>query len=303
MRRPASITILLLALLAAGCSPIGGVSGQTSLPIVEATPTSIPTTTTSTIATATSKDAVLVIGDWGAATDAESEVASAMDAYAADHPVAAILTTGDNLYDDEGDPALAPFDWVAASGIDWWVAWGNHDTESSVRIAEVNRLFSAPPRWTTVEWGAVSIVILDSNQMESEEQKAFLDAEMKRIDGPTVVVFHHPPLNCSVHDDNEAFWDEWRPLFDDDVVLVLSGHAHNYQRFEDEGIQYVVAGAGGKSIYELDDCPSGHVPRLVGSEAHSYLALTQGIDGLTLTAITRDDEIVDEFTIPLTTDG
>jgi len=126
---------------------------------------------------------------------------------------------------------------------------------------------------------------------------------MKRIDGPTVVVFHHPPLNCSVHYDNEDFWEAWRPLFDDDVVLVLSGHAHNYQHFEDEGIEYVVTGAGGRSIYELDDCPSDHVPRLAGSEAHSYLALTQGRDGLTLTAISRYDEVFDEFTIPLTKNG
>ena len=308
MRRPATVTALLLALLAVGCSPTDDVSGetttsagaQTTISVVEPTTTPPPSTTTTV---ATSDDAVLVIGDWGAATDAESEVASVMESYATDHSVAAILTTGDNLYDDEGDPALAPFDWVTASGIDWWVTWGNHDDESSARIAEVNRLFSSPPRWTTVEWGPVSIVILDSNQTWSEEQMTFLETEMKRIDGPTIVVFHHPPLNCSVHYDNEDFWEAWRPLFDDDVVLVLSGHAHNYQRFEDEGIEYVVSGAGGRSIYELDDCPSDHVPRIVGSEAHSFLAMTQGPDGLTVTAITRYDEIADEFTIPLTRTG
>jgi hypothetical protein len=242
------------------------------------------------------------MGDWGAATETEDDVAAAMETYAARHEVEAILTTGDNLYIDDGDRAAAPFSWVEETGLDWWLTWGNHDVQSPGRIEEVNRVFSSPPRWTGIEWGAVEVIILDSTQIRSDDQTAFLELEMGRIAKPTIVVFHHPPLNCSVHGDTRAFWDEWSPHFDEDVVLVLSGHAHNYQRFDDNGVQYVVTGGGGKSLYELEDCPSGHVPRVVGNATYHFVALTQGPNDLELTAIARDGQVIDEISIPLSSD-
>lgn len=304
MRRLGLIGATLFALSVAGCSPGAPVTeSQSTQPSVETTTSSTVPATTSTSATTpppTEKTrSVLVIGDWGAANEAESDVGAAMEAYAAHHEVEAILTTGDNFYFDDAEEALAPFDWVTESGIAWWFTWGNHDAQSHERIDEVNRVFSSPPRWTTVEWGGVAIIILDSNQIGAEGQIAYLDTEMRRIEKPTIVVFHHPPLNCSVHGDSTAFWVEWRPHFDDDVVLVLGGHAHNYQRFDHHGVQYVVTGGGGKSIYELKDCPSGHVPRVVGVAAHHYLALNQRSGHLTLTAITADGEVIDDISIPL----
>lgn len=293
---------VLCALVVAGCSDIDLAGPPPTQPeAVTTTPPPSTTTTSSSPPTtlAAPPGSVLVMGDWGADTDAETELAAEMEAYATTHPVEAVLTTGDNFYIDDGDLARAPFAWVETKGLDWWVAWGNHDIESQTRIDEVNRLFSSPPRWTTVEWGAVDIIILDSDVIDSEDQIAFLASEMKRIDKPTIVAFHHPPLNCSVHGDMGEFWDEWAPLFDDDVVLVLNGHAHNYQRFDDHGVQYVVTGGGGRGIYELDDCPAGHVPRVAGDDVHHFLSLTQTSDRLDLTAIDTDGEVIDDISIPL----
>jgi Icc-related predicted phosphoesterase len=306
MRRPVSTGAALLVLALVGCSATVRVSGHVNPPVVESIPASTTTTTTppatSTTTTTTTETipSLLVIGDWGAASEAEGEVAAAMKTYAANHQVEAVLTTGDNFYIDDGDAAVAPFDWVKQSGLEWWVTWGNHDVVSQRRIDEVNRVFSSPPRWTTVDWGGIDIVILDSDQIQDPDQIAFLDKEMKRIEKPTIVVFHHPPLNCSVHGDSNAFWEEWASHFDNDVVLVLSGHAHNYQRFEDQGVEYVVTGGGGRKLYGLDDCPPGHVPRVVGDAAYHYVALTQTSDQLELTAITTDGEVIDDVSIPLT---
>ncbi len=226
-------------------------------------------------------------------------IASEMEGYASSHAVQAILTTGDNMYEDDRDEIMHPFQWTRSAGVDFWITWGNHDVESSDRIAEVKAAFGNPPRWATIEWGDTEILILDSNNVDSPAQLSYLESEMERIDVPTIVVFHHPPFSCSAHDDDEAVKADWLPLFDDDVILVLSGHAHTYQRFEENGVPYVVTGGGGRDLHELDDCPSGHTPRIVGEEVHNFLTLTQQEQELTVSAVSDAGEEIDALTIPL----
>ncbi len=239
------------------------------------------------------------MGDWGSGTEDESLIASEMESYASSHPVQAILTTGDNLYEDDPDELMQPFQWANSAGIEFWLTWGNHDVESPERIAEVNTIFGDPPLWATIEWGDTEILILDSNDVDSPAQLSYLESEMERIDVPTIVAFHHPPFSCSDHEDDEAVKAEWLPRFDDDVILVLSGHAHTYQRFEDNGVPYVVTGGGGRDLHELDDCPSGHTPRIVGEEVHNFLTMTQDENVLSVSAVGEAGDAIDALTVPL----
>ncbi len=240
-----------------------------------------------------------MVGDWGSGTSDQAEIAAQMETVAAAGQVDAILTTGDNFYEDDPATLLDPYQWAMDSGVDFWVTWGNHDIESSSRIAAVNAAFGDPPHWTTKTWGQTEIIILDSNEVESEEQVRFLEEEMNRIKGPTIVVFHHPAFSCSSHDDTESVEFGWVPAFDDDVVLVLSGHAHNFQRFEVEGTPYVVSGGGGRGLHPLDACDVGHPPRVAGVESFHFLTISQQPSELVVTAIDRDGNELDRFTIPL----
>jgi len=242
---------------------------------------------------------LLVVGDWGSGTEDESLIASEMESYSSAHPVQAILTTGDNFYEDDPDEMMQPFHWARSAGIDFWLTWGNHDVESSDRVAAVNTAFGNPPSWATIEWGETEILILDSNDVDSAAQLSYLESEMERIEAPTIVVFHHPPFSCSDHGDNEAVQREWLPRFDDDVILVLNGHAHTYQRFEQNGVPYVVTGGGGRDLDELGDCPSGHVPRVVSEEAHNFLTMTQAEHVLSVSAVGEAGEAIDAVNIPL----
>ena len=242
---------------------------------------------------------LLVIGDWGAGTEDESSIASEMESYASSHPVQAILTTGDNFYEDDPDEMMEPFQWARSAGIDFWLTLGNHDVESQERISAINTAFGNPPSWATIEWGDTEILILDSNDVASPAQLSYLESEMERIEEPTIVVFHHPPFSCSDHVDNEAVKAEWLPRFDDDVILVLSGHSHTYQRFEEGGVRYLVTGGGGRDLDELDDCPSGHTPRIVGDEAHNFLTMTQDERVLSVSAVDEAGEAIDALTIRL----
>ncbi|MFQ5523989.1 MAG: metallophosphoesterase family protein [Acidimicrobiia bacterium] len=241
-------------------------------------------------------DALLVLGDWGAETDQQQQVADAMEAVAGDLPVEAILTTGDNFYTNNVRKLMGPFDW-AVGEIDFWIAWGNHDVEKKRRIDLVNQVFDNPPRWTVYRWGDYDVVILDSNQVTDRGQLAFLERVMENSERPTIVVFHHPALSCSSHGDTRVVKKKWVPRFDEDVVLVLSGHDHNYQRFEDNGVTYVVTGGGGRGLYGVKDCPEGHPPRVASAEQHHFLVMRQSEGRLIVTVINTVPEVIDLFAV------
>jgi Icc-related predicted phosphoesterase len=242
---------------------------------------------------------LLVIGDWGSGTAEQEEIASQMESYAASNPVQAILTTGDNFYLDDIDQMLEPFEWAEEAGIEFWLTWGNHDVESPERIEAVNEVFDTPPRWATISWGETSILILDSTDVDSLAQLAYLEAEMERIEAPTIVVLHHPPYSCSDHVGDESVRDEWLSRFDEDVVLVLGGHAHNYQRFELQGLPLIVSGGGGQALQDLSACPPDHPALLVGEETSHFLILRQDTTSLTVTAVDQAGKTIDEVAIPL----
>ncbi|MFZ0627511.1 MAG: metallophosphoesterase [Acidimicrobiia bacterium] len=239
-----------------------------------------------------------MIGDWGSGGERMGEVADAMKAYAESHEVEAILTTGDNFYSNDVPKIMGPFSWVSDDGIEWWVTWGNHDEESDARIAAVNQAFDNPANWTTISWGAADMIILDSNMVDSEDQLDFLKEQMAAITKPTIMVFHHPAYSCSKHGSTEAVVDTWVPVFDRDVFLALSGHDHLYQRFESNGVVYVVSGGGGRGLYEVEECPPGHPERIIGDQTNHFLAITQDETGVSVTVIDRESVVIDEFTVP-----
>jgi predicted phosphodiesterase len=241
---------------------------------------------------------VVVVGDWGAESDGQEKVAARMAEYADQHPVDAIFTTGDNLYSDNVDELLEPFGWATEEGIPFWVAWGNHDIESSERVENVEEAFDSPPRWVVHEWGPIDVLFLDSNDAGSQDQEDFLIEALGASEDPTVVIFHHAAYSCGSHGDSEAVIDEWVPQFDDDVFLVLNGHEHNYQRFEDDGVTYVVTGGGGASLTELKECRDDHPSRMAGEATHHFVALELD-DSLSVTAIDLDGNVIDEFALPL----
>jgi predicted phosphodiesterase len=241
---------------------------------------------------------LMVVGDWGSGTSAQTAVASAMASHAEDREMAAIVTTGDNLYSDDAETLMEPFAWVAEREIPFIVSWGNHDIESQDRVAVVDQAFGDPPLWSRHRWGDVELVIIDSNQVDSEAQLDFLQAALSAGDDPTVIVFHHPPYSCGSHGPTTATQDEWLPHFDDDVFLVLSGHEHNYQRFESEDVTFVVTGGGGAGVTDLAPCPANHPGRRKGQAVNHFVALHQG-EGLELTAIDLEGTVLDEVVLPL----
>jgi hypothetical protein len=242
-------------------------------------------------------ETILVVGDWGSGTESQQEVADAMATYAEDAEIAAILTTGDNLYSDDADLLMEPFDWAQERQIPFLISWGNHDVSPESRVEVVKETFDDPPAWWAHEWGPLDIVILDSTQVASRRQTAFFLDTIAASDDPTIVVFHHPPYSCGSHGDDEAVAARWVSRFDDDVFLVLSGHEHNYQRFESEGVTYMVTGGGGASLTELAECRGDHPPRVSGEAVHHFVALELA-ESINVSVIDTGGNVIDEFSLP-----
>lgn len=304
------IAFLLTALIAASCAGTGDVIATSPTQDTTTTSTTTPTTTTlsgssstsgqSTTTTSESNDppgaALLVLGDWGTGTLPQGAVAGAMARFAGSIEIAAIVTTGDNLYTNDTELVMTPFDWVENDDIAFWISWGNHDLENDRREQTVLDAFGSPPRWTTHQWGKATVVILDSNQVGNDDQLEFLDETLAEIEGPKIVVFHHPAYSCSRHGDTDAVKNLWVPKFGSDVVLVLSGHDHNYQRIEEGALTYVVTGGGGRPLYDLEPCERDVK---ASAELHHFVVLQQNEHVIQGTAVDVNGTPFDEFFINL----
>jgi 3',5'-cyclic AMP phosphodiesterase CpdA len=247
----------------------------------------------------------VVIGDFGTGGTDEYQVASAIRTWAATHPVDALVTTGDNIY-ETGHPDRfqaawhRPYGWLDARGIDVLAALGNHDARTAGGLP-VMRLLGMPGPWYGVRAGNVELVMLDSNHPDDADQRSFLETTLRRSEAAwQVVVVHHPPFSCgqehgSSHDVRDLV-PEMRG-----ADLVLSGHDHTYQRFAAmRGATFVVSGGGGAPLDPLGECPEGTPrPASAFADAHHFLYVRSTGDGLVIRAIRVPGSTVgDTFRVP-----
>ncbi|MEV6587896.1 purple acid phosphatase family protein [Streptomyces acidicola] len=148
-------------------------------------------------------------------------------------------------------------------------------------------------------YGNVGVVALDANDVSYEipanfgytdgEQTAWLSRTLKELRAEDsvdfiVVFFHHCMYSTSKHASDGGLRADWLPLFvEHKVDLVINGHNHAYERTdaikngevgkplpigastnpERDGIVYVTAGGGGKTLYGFDpdvkDSYEGHI--------------------------------------------
>jgi 3',5'-cyclic AMP phosphodiesterase CpdA len=176
---------------------------------------------------------------------------------------------------------------------------GNHE-QNAARYFDA---FVLPgnERWYTFEWGNARFVSLQIDAIvpfgKRSEQVQWLEATLAANTQPWLIVwFHLPPFDSYTKTDlSSAVRTNLIPLFERyHVDLVLSGHSHNYQRSNVNGITYIVTAGGGA---ELNPLPAAG-PELEAGFSGNHFVRFQ-IDGTALTAqaITIDGAIVDEFTL------
>lgn len=209
---------------------------------------------------------------------------------------AAVLTLGDNQYDDG---AYAKY--LASYARSWGrvkeitrPAPGNHDYETS-RAAGYFRYFgrAAGPAgrgYYSFDLGTWHVVSLNSNcwavggcRLGSPEQRWLRRDLAAHRSACTLAYWHHPRFSSGLHGDDADVSGLWRTLYAYRADVVLSGHDHDYERFAPldaagraapaRGIREFVVGTGGESHYPI----LGPEP---ASEVHD--SSTFGILALTL---------------------
>lgn len=213
-----------------------------------------------------------VIGDYGADTPAERDVASLVKSWNPDF----ILTVGDNNYETGSAASIDAnvgkhyheyiYNYAGAYGAGsptrrFLPSLGNHDWGDAYPnpggAAPYLDYFDLPGNERYYSWrdGPVEVFAVDSDGNEpdgdtiSSPQAIWLKSALAASGAPwRVVYFHHPAYSSGPH--GPSAWMRW-PFADWGASAVLAGHDHDYERLDVGGLPYFVNGLGGKSIYDF----------------------------------------------------
>lgn len=150
--------------------------------------------------------------------------------------------------------------------------------------------------------------------VDEEQRQWFLDQIARPRDGKHLVVALHQPVFSldRAHGGSRAMLDVvHEPARRAGCRLVVSGHAHNYQRFAYDDVTYLVNGGGG--YYELHDLVANASrqeirPLVAHTRSHSFMHMTVTPAELQLCTVavplpfdaqTARPSVVDEFTLLL----
>jgi 3',5'-cyclic AMP phosphodiesterase CpdA len=245
----------------------------------------------------------VVFGDFGGGKDQHAVAAAMARWVAAGHRVDALVTTGDNVYED-GDPGQfgaqldRPYQQLRRTR-PLWVTLGNHDVEGGHGSEQLDHL-GLPALPYSKSLPGVELLFLDANRPNGP-QAAWLDRELG-APGPAfrVIVFHQPAYSCGTeHGSTWAVIRRWVPILERHrAALVLNGHEHDYQRFiSDAGVTYVVTGGGGKGLYPILRSCSGVPARKAWAVRHHFVAVEVRRGSMSLTAVADDGTVLDRATL------
>lgn len=230
----------------------------------------------------------MIIGDYGASGPDEAKVAELARRSKPDF----IVTTGDNNYPNGAADTIdenvgryfhdfiAPYRGVFGSGASenrFFPCLGNHDWNTFGAQPYLD-FFSLPnnERYYDVVRGPVQLFALDSDPNEPDGtsfdsvQGRWFEQRVKAATVPwRVVYFHHPPYSSGPH--GPTLGMRW-PFREWGASVVYGGHDHTYERFDVEGIPYIVNGVGGNVLYELGEPAPGSVVQ--HAEGHGLVLVT-----------------------------
>jgi 3',5'-cyclic AMP phosphodiesterase CpdA len=221
---------------------------------------------------------IIAIGDFGVGGQFQRDFGEGVRLFETRNRANMLLALGDNDYTE--DPSAfranwtASFGWARRRGLAVAGVLGNHD----VRVEEGRYQFSTlgmPGRYYRRRIGPVELFLLDSNRIDAG-QTAWLARSLARSRARwKIAVFHHPAFTCGTYRSHPEVVQRWVPLLQRHrVVLALSGHDHNYQRFlPRRGVRYVVHGGANARLYPVAACPAGYPRRARAQMEHGFVYL------------------------------
>jgi len=213
----------------------------------------------------------------------------------------AVFNVGDIVEDGDVDAQWSEFNTITKemrSNTNFYPILGNHEKDSP----NFYNNFELPgnEQWYSVNFNKIHFTIINSNKDLSvgSEQYKWLENDLANVGKDIqfkVVAFHHPPYSTGKHGSDKediALQKSVVPLFEKyKVAAVFSGHDHDYERSEVNGIIYFVVGGGGAPLY----------PQVGKSEfskkyslVYHYSVLERTKDELKVSVYDTDDKLIDE---------
>jgi hypothetical protein len=157
-------------------------------------------------------------------------------------------------------------------------ALGNHEFSACLESACLERWWSAFPelrgrRWYSVAIGSkvVSIELdTDMSLMPGSPQRIWLESQVAGLDAQVrlvLIIMHHPPVadvqatlrtDHNPRENETTLADYLKTAAAQSAArfVVSAGHIHNYERFAENGVMYLVSGGGGAMPYEVQRTPA-----------------------------------------------
>lgn len=169
-----------------------------------------------------------------------------------------VLQTGDLVENGSKEPLWSDFFSIERELLrrsPYYPVPGNHEGEASNYFK-----YFPHSRNYSFDYGNAHFIGLDTNITSSQfaAQEKWLRADLAAHKNAVwrIVFCHHPLYSSSTGSSRIAeaarLSARLLPILKTgQVQLVLSGHDHNYQRYESEGIQFIVTGGGGAPLYAM----------------------------------------------------
>lgn len=215
---------------------------------------------------------------------------------AAEHPAAVLLNGDLPLHGRAEDYAVLREEtraWQDA-GLPVFPALGNHEFSGCSEEQCLALWWQAFPQLQGLRWYSVALgqrvlaIALDSDAslLPGSPQRAWLEDQVRQLSSRVrliVIFLHHPPLadlqegplgdhNPRPNERALAGWLSTVAPGAKAKFLVSAGHTHNYERFLQDGVVYLVSGGGGAhpypivrspdDLYRAADFPNFHYVRL-----------------------------------------
>ena len=200
----------------------------------------------------------IVIGDWGTGDDDQYGLAAKIAEQHIQRPLDLVLAAGDNIYPNGAGRHFVkkfeqPFVPLLKDRVPFYAVLGNHDVEDGRNDQVSYPLFNmGGQNFYTVSKGngIVDFFMLDSTAIDNT-QLNWLENSLRNSRAKwKIAVLHHPLYSSGKkHGSNMKLRKLVEPIFTQyGVHVTFSGHDHIYERTHPQnGIQYFVTGAGGKT--------------------------------------------------------
>jgi hypothetical protein len=252
-----------------------------------------------------------VIGDFGVAGQPEADVAKLVKGWNPDF----IITTGDNNYFSGRASSIDnnigqyyqefifPYHGSFGAGSTanrFFPSLGNHDWETSGAKPYLD-YFTLPgnERYYEFAWGPVHFFVIDSDDREPDgvtstsPQSQWLQGALAASAAPwKIVYFHHPPYTSGYRGSHA--WMQW-PYETWGADVVLTGHAHVYERVIRSGFPYIVNGLGGAGIHTFKTPIRGSELRY--NSDYGAMLVQADSSRMTLSFSTRTGKVIDTYVL------